>query len=133
LVLAPYALPSPRSERVSEHPVFQWVGNVVSLAAIAGTLAGWLPLFAALVAIVWYSIQIWESHTVREYLSHRQKIRKTKRVAKLRAREKIILAQLDALETVRVAKATAKEVVAVAAAEAARQATADSIEAETKI
>lgn len=118
---------------MSEHPVFQWAGNIISLAAIAGTLAGWLPLFAALVAIIWYSIQIWESATVRNYLNNRRKINKAKKIARLRGKEKLILAQLDALETVRAAKATAKEVLAVATAEAAKQVTADSIEAETKI
>lgn len=118
---------------MSDDPVFQWVGNVVSLGAIAGTLIGWLPFFAAFVAIVWYSIQIWESATVRHYLANRKMINKAKKVARLRAKEKVILAQLDALETVRAAKATAKEVLAVAAAEAARQVTVDSIEAETKI
>lgn len=118
---------------MSEHPVFQWAGNVISLGAIAGTIIGWLPLFAALVAIIWYSIQIWESSTVQEYVRKRMTISKAKKVARLRAEQKIILAQLDALETVRAARAVAKEVVAVAAAEATKQVTADSIEAETKI
>ena len=117
---------------MSEHPVFQWIGNLVSLAAIVGALAGWLPIFAALVAIIWYSIQIWESATVRHYLNHRRTIRKAKKIAKLRARAKVIAASLDALEVVRAAKAEAKEKVAVAAAEAARQVAEESIQAEVK-
>ena len=123
----------PKPDRaVSDHPVFHWVGNAVSLAAIAGTLAGWLPLFAAVVAVIWYSIQIWESATVRHYLSNRQTIRKAKKIAKLRARAKVIAASLDALEVVRAAKAEAKEKVAVAAAEAAKQVAEESIQAEVK-
>lgn len=43
----------------------------VSAAAILGTLAGWLPPLAALAAIVWYAVQIWESKTVQAWV-HRK-------------------------------------------------------------
>ena len=41
--------------------------HVVSLGAIAGTIAGWLPYFAWVPAAVWYCLQIWESKTVMDW------------------------------------------------------------------
>lgn len=43
----------------------------VSAVAIVGTLAGYLPPLAALAAIVWYTVQIWESKTVQAWV-HRK-------------------------------------------------------------
>lgn len=48
---------------LSEHPVLNWLGNLAAVTTIAGTIVGWLPVFAALVAIGWYLIQIYESRT----------------------------------------------------------------------
>lgn len=109
-----------------------WTANALGTAAIIGTIIGWLPAIAAMVAVIFYLIQIWESATVRHYLANRKMVRKAKKIARLRAREKVITAQLAALETVRQAKAIAKETVAVAQAEAAQQVVVESIEAETK-
>jgi hypothetical protein len=68
-----------------------WAGNIVSLGAIVGTFMGWLPAVAAVVAFTWYSIQIWESHTVQNWL-HTRRERKiayyTARVHQLRAQQK---------------------------------------------
>jgi hypothetical protein len=51
--------------------------DLVSAAAILGTLAGVLPPLAALGAVVWYAIQIFESDTVQVWLKgHRHVIRK---------------------------------------------------------
>lgn len=114
---------------IDNHAGF-WTANVLGTAAIIGTIIGWLPAIAAAVAVIFYCIQIWESATVRHYLANRKMVRKAKKIAKLRAREKIITAQLAALETVRQAKAIAKETVAIATAEAAQQVVIESIEAE---
>lgn len=35
-------------------------GNVASLSAIIGTLIGWLPHVAALLAVIWYCILIYD-------------------------------------------------------------------------
>jgi hypothetical protein len=70
-----------------------WAGNIVSLGAIVGTFMGWLPAVAAVVAFTWYSIQIWESHTVQRWL-HTRRERKIahymKRVHELRAQQKVL-------------------------------------------
>ena len=57
----------------------QWVGNVLSLGAIVGTVMGWLPAVAAVVALIWYVIQIVESKTFQRWYS-RRRARKIKRL-----------------------------------------------------
>jgi hypothetical protein len=47
------------------------VANTITTATVGGTLLGWLPPIAALFAIVWYALQIWESRTVQGWLSRR--------------------------------------------------------------
>jgi hypothetical protein len=46
-------------------------GDVMSLATVVGTLAGWLPSLAALFSIVWTAIRIYETRTVRRFLRRR--------------------------------------------------------------
>ena len=47
------------------------LGNAMTTAAVGSTLVGLLPPIAALFAIVWYALQIWESATVRKWLRGR--------------------------------------------------------------
>lgn len=66
----------------SHHTLSQWVGNVLSAGVILGSFLGWLPLLGAGVAMVWYTIQIFESDTVRAWLARR----KIRRIARLKAK-----------------------------------------------
>jgi len=66
-----------------------WFGNAISGAAIVGTIAGWLPSIAAIVALVWYLIQIYESATVQRWMA----TRRHRRLAKLKARVILMEAQ----------------------------------------
>lgn len=59
-----------------------WLGNGISIAAIAATFMGWVPGIAALVALAWYLIQIYESETARHFLANRR----ARRIARLRAK-----------------------------------------------
>jgi hypothetical protein len=43
--------------------ILSHAADTVSAFAIVGTIAGYLPPLAALVATVWYMVQIWESKT----------------------------------------------------------------------
>ena len=55
-----------------------WVfGHVASGAAIIASLVGFLPPLAALIAFVWYVIQICESETFQNW-RERRRIRKIK-------------------------------------------------------
>lgn len=67
----------------------QWVGNVFSIGAIAATFMGWVPGVAALVALIWYAIQIYESATVQRFLANRR----ARRIARLKATVLLLEAQ----------------------------------------
>lgn len=43
-------------------------GDLLSIAALLGSLASWLPAFAALLTIVWTAIRIYETATVQRLL-----------------------------------------------------------------
>lgn len=58
-----------------------WFGNGVSGAAIVSTFIGWTPSIAAIVALVWYVIQIWESATVQRWIA----TRRVRRLARMKA------------------------------------------------
>lgn len=64
------------------HEMSYWAGHAMSAIAVLGTLAGYLPAIAAIAGLVWYSIQIWESRTVREWKVRRHE----RRVAALKAK-----------------------------------------------
>lgn len=62
--------------------VSMWVGNALSIGAIIGSFAGWAPAIAAVVALIWYLIQIFESKTVQRWMSERR----MRKLARLKAR-----------------------------------------------
>ena len=94
--------------------------SIAGTFAVIGTIVGWLPYFAALVAFLWYVIQLWESRTVQYWWNSRQMARRLRKIAKLKAREKIITARLIGLQTVHAAREEARTVAASAAIEATR-------------
>lgn len=47
----------------------QRAADVLSVGTIVATLAGWLPPIAALVAIIYTAIQIYESKTFKRFLN----------------------------------------------------------------
>jgi hypothetical protein len=68
---------------------FAWVSHALGMGTIFGTLAGFLPPFAAFLAIGWYAIQIRESHTVRMWIAKRR----DRRIVKLQ--DKLTAMKLD--------------------------------------
>lgn len=50
-----------------------WLGHLFSTGAILGTLWGVFPVIAAMVAFIWYCIQIYESSPVQNWLHQRRK------------------------------------------------------------
>lgn len=103
--------------------------DTLSAGAIIGALIGVLPAIAAAGAFVWYLIQIYESRTVQHWLANRKMVQRARKLAKLRAQEKMVLAQIEALATVKTAERAARAKVADAATEAAKEV----IQAETQI
>lgn len=58
--------------------------DTVSAGAILGTFLGLLPPLAALVASIWYVVQIYESDTVQNYLHQRRILKLRRRQLRLR-------------------------------------------------
>lgn len=59
-----------------------WLGNALSLGAIVSTFMGWAPAIAAIVALIWYLLQIYESPTTQRWLANRR----LRKIAALKAR-----------------------------------------------
>lgn len=100
-------------------PIY-WAADTLSASAIVASLLGYLPVIFAAVGAVWYVIQIWESRTVQHWIQNRRMVRQAKRIARLRAKEKVITAQLEAMESIRQAKHNAVEKIETARVEAAK-------------
>lgn len=96
------------------HDYLAWLGNGGALATIAGTILGLLPPLAALAAVIWYLVQIYESKTYRDWRDERLRRKKERKIARLKAKQKVVAAELEALETVRAAKDFADHMVATA-------------------
>ena len=43
-------------------------GDAAATGIAVGSVLGWLPALAAVVSIVWFSIQIWESKTIQSFV-----------------------------------------------------------------
>lgn len=63
---------------LNAHRAMLATADTLSAGAILASFTGWLPPLAALVAVLWYIIQMWESETVRGWL-HRHNIVKRRR------------------------------------------------------
>lgn len=84
-------------------------------AVILVSILGYLPPIAAVLAIIWYVLQIWESRTIQTYISKRHErtiIRLTAKLAALNLRSD---AQAAGVELKAAAKAAATNLVAATA------------------
>ncbi len=61
--------------------VFTYTADGISAAAIVATFMGYLPAFAALAAIIWYAVQIYESKTIQRWVRLRRLRDRVKRRA----------------------------------------------------
>lgn len=50
----------------------QVTGHIISLGAIISSMVGLLPAIAALGAIIWYMVSIYETKTVQDWLARRR-------------------------------------------------------------
>lgn len=105
----------------------------VTASAIAGStfvaqawgyVPGIVAVIAGCMAIIWYSIAIYESSTIKSWRIRHAQTQKTRRIARLKAKEKVIVAQLEALELKRTAAVTASEILRSAEHAAAEKVTA---------
>lgn len=98
---------------------FWWSAHGAAALAVVGALLQVLPAAAALVGGIYYLIQIWETRTIQHWWNNRRMRKKAERIARLRAKEKVILAQLEAEGIVREARAKARAKVEEASKDAA--------------
>lgn len=103
---------------VQQHDYLAWLGNGASVATVLGTVMGLLPPLAALAAIAWYLLQMYESKTYREWREKRLVRKKERKIARLQAQQRVISAELEALATLRAAKDFADHMVKTAAVRA---------------
>ena len=96
-------------------------------------LLGLSSCIAAVAGFLWYCLQIWESRTIQHWWRNLQMKRKAKKIARLRAREKVIIAELDALNVVRAARVEAREKVETAKVEAAKEAAHAAVESQEEL
>lgn len=75
----------------------KWLGDGVSATAIVGAIIGALPALAALVGVIYYAIQIFESVTFQKHLSRWKVARHRRRVGRLMKNREAINASLTAL------------------------------------
>lgn len=66
--------------------VVVYSGDVVAGGAILGSLLQYLPALAALVGLLFYSIQIWESKTIQAALARLSTRRKARKITRLNAK-----------------------------------------------
>lgn len=64
---------------MDHHTLFWLASQFPPIAIVWASLLGFVPTFAALVAIVWYGILIWESKTAQQWRS-RHHLRRLKKV-----------------------------------------------------
>jgi hypothetical protein len=88
-----------------------WMGHVASVGAIFTTILGWAPPIAAMIAVIWYLIQISESQTAIQWRANRAVLNHARKVA----RAKVAAAEAQAKTLVDAAKADAKSVLRAAA------------------
>ena len=75
-------------EQAGDH-VLYWTMNGASGVAIITTIVGWLPPMAAVVALIWYIIQIYESDTIQNWIRGKR----VRKIARMKARVLMMEAQ----------------------------------------
>lgn len=65
----------------TNHTISHWIANVTSGGLVVSTVLGWAPALAAIVGLIWYLIQIYESTTVQRWMA----TRRVRKLARLKA------------------------------------------------
>ena len=81
--------PEPHSSIIGS--IFLWIANGASFGMVVISLLGLVPPIAALIAVFWYCIQIYESQTVQSLIRRRKKAQ----LLRLRAKAAAIESQLN--------------------------------------
>lgn len=72
--------------------------DFAAAGAVAASFLQWLPPISAILGIIWFLIQIFESRTVRHFLERWRANRKAKRLHRLRIKEAAIRSAIASLD-----------------------------------
>lgn len=96
-------------------PTVEPIAVSAAIITIANAILSYLPQVVAvivgLMAIAYYAVQLWESKTIQDRRHKFLEGRRLKKIAKLQAAERIVVAQLEALSVKRAANAAAAQLV----------------------
>lgn len=100
------------------------VGHTLLPLGAVATLVGLLPtvlgVLVTSLGAIFYSIQIYESSTFRHWRMNHIMRKKARKLARLRAKERIVVAKIEALQTLKDARIEATSIMSTAKAEAAK-------------
>ena len=71
---------------MTDHSHLVAAANLISLGAIFGSLMGIVTPLAAIAALIWYALQIYESKLVQDWVHHRRKLARHKRIHRHKAK-----------------------------------------------
>ncbi len=94
---------------------------IALLSRLLGFLGDTITYAGALAGLIWFCIQIWKSRALQHWWHNRQEVRRARRLVRLRAKEKVLVAKIEALAKVRQARVEARDLVETAKVEAATQ------------
>lgn len=94
---------------MSQGPTMNATFDAGAAAAIFATLLGWLPPIAAVLAILWYLLQFWESRTLQSFMQKRVQRKIMRLTARLAALQLHATADAAAIEIKGAAKQAAAE------------------------
>lgn len=97
--------------QVTDDPsgIFNLAAHFISAGAISAYIAGFVPYLFATPAVIYYCLLVWENRTVQHFVRNRRMVHKARKIAKLRSKQKVIIAELEAIELIREARVIAKE------------------------
>jgi len=75
----------------STSDTFSWLAHSAAFGIVAGWVSGLLSVLALVLPVIWFTIQIYQSHTMQKWLYSRR----VQKLAKLEARKLVLLAAVD--------------------------------------
>lgn len=104
--------------------VVQATGSFTAASTLVVSFLGYLPpmlgAFGSGLGIIWFLLQIYKDQTFQNFIHNLKTKKQARKLARLRARERVVIAKIDAIEKVRSAHVEARELVAHEKAEAAK-------------
>jgi hypothetical protein len=102
----------------ASHMAGHLLSSGATLIAILGIFGAALGVVSGMAGLIWFCLQIWENRTFQHWIMNRRMVSRARKVARLKAREKILVAKIEALQMQRQARADARALLENAATDA---------------